>query len=228
MKNTAEFPYESITPFTLLDFPETTACILWFAGCNMRCQYCYNPEIVFGNGKLSHESVLSFLKKRKGLLDGVVLSGGECTTHPHLVSIIESVKELGFKVKIDTNGSMPWVLEKILDLGLVDYVALDIKSTRANYTKVTHSKLFGRVERSLEILLLSGCPFELRTTFHSDLFSAGDLEEIYRWLAVKGFEGPLYIQQYVGEKAVIGELGDNRKLTIADLDAIPGNFVLRN
>jgi len=89
-------PIYSITPFTLLDYPNKSACILWFAGCNMRCIYCYNPEIVLGKGTLSLEKVLDFLNSRKELLDAVVFSGGECLLHNNILSFIKTVKEMGF------------------------------------------------------------------------------------------------------------------------------------
>lgn len=97
----------SITPFTLLDYPDRTACILWFAGCNMKCSYCYNPEVIFGKGKYSLSEITSFLNQRMQLLDGVVLSGGECLLYPDVIDIMRELKQLGFLIKVDTNGSMP-------------------------------------------------------------------------------------------------------------------------
>ena len=100
-------PIENITPFSLLDFQDLCACIIWFTGCNMRCSYCYNPEIVFGKGKYNFEEAIQFLQKRINLLDGVVLSGGECTLHKELIPFVKEIKNLGFKIKIDTNGTYP-------------------------------------------------------------------------------------------------------------------------
>src|SRR5690606_32859804 len=120
-------PIYSITPFTLLDYPNHPACILWFAGCNMRCLYCYNPDIVLGKGKLSVDDARNFLKSRQSLLQGVVFSGGECTLHPDLVPLARIAKTMGYQVKIDTNGTKPEVLEKLLNEKLVDYIAMDFK-----------------------------------------------------------------------------------------------------
>ena len=103
----------SITPFTLLDYPNKTACVLWFAGCNMRCVYCYNPDIVLGRGKIDFNEVILFLQKRKLLLDGVVFSGGECTIHKGIELYLEKIKQMGFAVKIDTHGSSPSVIKKL-------------------------------------------------------------------------------------------------------------------
>ena len=97
----------SLTPFTQLDYPDEMACIVWLAGCNMRCPYCYNPEIIFGNNNKPWSEIKSFLEKRQGLLDAVVFSGGECTLHPDLELFCADAKALGYKVKIDSNGSSP-------------------------------------------------------------------------------------------------------------------------
>jgi len=145
-------PIYSITPFTLLDYPDKTACILWFAGCNMRCLYCYNPDIVLGKGKLTFQDVFTFVEKRKKLLDGVVLSGGECTLHPHIDWLMKELKNRGLKVKIDTNGSRPTVLNKLLSENLIDYVALDFKALKNNYYDITKSTLFNKFKASLNLL----------------------------------------------------------------------------
>ena len=116
----------SFTPFTLLDYPDKSACILWFAGCNMKCDYCYNPEIVFGKGSFYFSEIISLLKSRRNLLDAVVLSGGECLIHKDIIPFIKLVKSLGFLIKVDTNGSQPKVLEKLIEEQLIDYVALAV------------------------------------------------------------------------------------------------------
>ncbi|MDR0762368.1 MAG: radical SAM protein, partial [Campylobacteraceae bacterium] len=97
-------PIFDITPFTMLDYPEHLSCIVWFAGCNMRCSYCYNPHIVLGEGNIGIDELLNFLRTRAGRLEGVVLSGGECTLYPELPKLCREIKELGFKIKLDTNG----------------------------------------------------------------------------------------------------------------------------
>lgn len=113
-KANANTPIYSLTPFTLLDYPHKSACILWFAGCNMHFLYCYNPEIVFGKGTLPFEKILTILHTRKNLLDAVVFSGGECLLHKKIISQITDVKKMGFLVKIDTNGSSPKVIQELL------------------------------------------------------------------------------------------------------------------
>ncbi|MBN7801894.1 anaerobic ribonucleoside-triphosphate reductase activating protein [Algoriphagus aestuariicola] len=204
-------PVFSISPFTLLDFPDRMACILWFAGCNMRCTYCYNPEIVLGKGKLSWDDVREFLLTRIGMLDGVVFSGGECTIHPQIIPFAREVKRMGFEVKIDTNGSRPDVLETLIQENLVDFAALDFKGMPGNYWKITRSHLFKPFEKSLKILLGSSVRFEVRTTVHPDLLNYQELDEMEKWLREKGFSGTFYLQLFRGDKETLGDLTQTRK-----------------
>ena len=210
-KESVAKPIYSLTPFTLLDYPHKSACILWFAGCNMRCLYCYNPEIVFGKGTISFEKALQFLKSRKQLLDAVVFSGGECLLHKKSVSFIAEVKKMGFLVKIDTNGSQPKVLEELITKELINYVALDFKAMPANFEKITQSKLFIPFEKSLHLLLQSGVPFEVRTTVHSELLSKNDIQEMISYLEKTGYLGNYYIQHFVNGAPTIEKLGHSFK-----------------
>ncbi|MCM0668845.1 anaerobic ribonucleoside-triphosphate reductase activating protein [Flavobacterium tyrosinilyticum] len=201
----------SLTPFTLLDYPHKTACIVWFAGCNMRCLYCYNPDIVLGKGKIDFNEVLSFLKTRKGLLDGVVLSGGECTLHKKIIDFIKEIKAMGFEVKIDTNGSNPKILNSLIRDQLIDYVALDYKSLPHTFKKLTQSGLFSEFEKSLEILIQSNIPFEVRTTFHSSLIKENDFVKMIEYLETKNFEGNYYIQHFMNNVPTLSKLDDSSK-----------------
>lgn len=129
-----------VTKFTHVDYPDHLACIVWFSGCNMRCDYCYNKDIVFAkNGEFSFEDVLKFLKTRVNLLDAVVLSGGEATSHD-LIEFCQAIKKLGFKIKLDTNGTDFKQVKQLLDLDLLDFVALDYKAPQEKFTQITHSK----------------------------------------------------------------------------------------
>ncbi|SEL59825.1 anaerobic ribonucleoside-triphosphate reductase activating protein [Parapedobacter koreensis] len=204
-------PIYSITPFTLLDYPGKTACILWFAGCNMRCVYCYNPDIVLGKGRIGIPDALRFLRARQGLLQGVVLSGGECTLHADIVSLARTAKEYGFDIKIDTNGSRPGVLAALAKQGLVDYVALDFKALAGRYRAITHSDLFPAFEASLSLLMAAGVPFEVRTTVHSELISVEDLQAMVQFLQQAGYTGSYYLQHYVNGVPVLGMLGRSVK-----------------
>jgi pyruvate formate lyase activating enzyme len=196
VKENVSTPIYSLTPFTLLDYPHKSACILWFAGCNMRCLYCYNPEIVYGKGTISFEKILSFLHSRKNLLNAVVFSGGECLLHKNILSLITEVKKLGFLVKIDTNGSSPEVIQKLLFLQLVNYVALDFKALKSKFKAITKSDLFEPFEKTLDLILKAKIPFEVRTTYHSDLLRKEDLENMVSFLESKNFVGNYYIQYF--------------------------------
>jgi pyruvate formate lyase activating enzyme len=206
-KESAVKPIYSLTPFTLLDYPHKSACILWFAGCNMRCLYCYNPEIVLGKGTVSFEKVLSFLQSRKNLLDAVVFSGGECLLHKKILSMIAEVKKMGFSIKIDTNGSRPEVLQELIRNQLIDYVALDFKAMPSSFEKITQSNLFLPFEKSLHLLIESGLPFEVRTTVHSDLINENQLRTMVDYLERNNYEGDYYIQFFVNDVPTLEKLG---------------------
>ncbi len=206
----------SITPFTLLDYPDKTACILWFAGCNMRCLYCYNPEIVNGKGKISFDQALHFLDQRGTLLDGVVLSGGECTLHKGLPGFTAKLKQRGYSVKIDTNGSAPLVIEKLIQAGQIDYVALDFKALPHAFKKITVSDLYRNFEQSLNILLRNNIDFEVRTTVHSNLITKEDLEKMALFLEQSGYTGNYYVQHFVNDTPTLGDLPHSRKILTAE------------
>jgi pyruvate formate lyase activating enzyme len=205
-------PIFNITPFTLLDYPGKTACILWFAGCNMRCLYCYNPSIVSGKGKLYLKQALDFIYSRRNLLDGVVLSGGECTLHRDIIPLTRIIKEFGLEVKIDTNGVLPDRIEKMLDEKLVDYVALDFKSLPKNFQKITGSDLFNEFEQTLKLLINSDIEYEVRTTVHADLIDRNEVKRMVAYLESVGYKGVYYIQQFKNDTPTIGKMGRAEKL----------------
>ncbi|MGM0581639.1 MAG: anaerobic ribonucleoside-triphosphate reductase activating protein [Bacteroidota bacterium] len=216
-------PIYDITPFTLLDYPDKTACIIWYAGCNMRCGYCYNPDIVLGKGKISIDEVLQFLRSRKGLLDGVVMSGGECTMHPSLIDFALEVKALGMQVKIDTNGSRPEVLKKLYENDALHYVALDFKATPQKFHSITKSDLFSPFEKSLSFLLDNSIPFEVRTTVHSEQLKAEDILSMRQFLETKGYNGNYYLQHFTNTSKTMESLGDSDQKEF-DLD-LSSDFV---
>ena len=222
-------PIYHITPFTLLDYPDKAACIIWFAGCNMRCKYCYNIDIVRGKGHFSFEEVLPFIDSRKNLLDGVVLSGGECTMHANLIPFINELKKRNMLVKVDTNGSNPKVLEKLLSANLVDYVALDFKSLAKNFYHVTQSDLFTKFEKTMNILISSSCSFEVRTTFHSNLLALEELNEMIHYLGNKKYKGVYYIQHFINHSDTLRHVGnDFVRFRAEDLKSYLDHDVLRN
>ncbi len=205
-----KLPVYALTPFTLLDYPGKTACIVWFSGCNMRCGYCHNPEIVKGGkGKYSVEETVAFLEKRKGLLDGVVLSGGEATLYKDIVPFTETVKDFGYAVKLDTNGTRPDIVRTLLERNLLDYVALDYKAPKSAFHKVTETDLFAPFSKTLRLLTQQDdVPFEVRTTVHSGLLGTDEIDEIAADLAQKGYRTTYYVQNYINNNGepVLGNL----------------------
>jgi pyruvate formate lyase activating enzyme len=177
----------------------------------MACDYCYNPEIVKGKGKINYSAALSFIDKRKGLLDGVVLSGGECTLHPGISQLAMDIQKRNMKVKIDTNGSRPLLLEELIHKKLVDYVALDFKALPHFFEKITGTDLYLPFEKNLDVLLSNQIPFEIRTTVHSDLISATDLERMADFLIQKGYQGTYFLQHFVSDSPTLAKLGKSSK-----------------
>ncbi len=222
-------PIYNITPFTLLDYPNHSACIFWYAGCNMRCSYCYNPEIVLGKGKITFPEAISFLKTRQGLLDAVVFSGGECLMHKNSMAQISEIKKLGFLIKIDTNGSKPDVLKQLIAENLIDYVALDFKAVPNKFHQITQSDLFPEFEQSLDILLQSDILFEVRTTHHSELISDEEMNQMVGYLDSKKYTGNYYIQSFRNHVATLADLPVSARIKEKALtSALHFNIVFRN
>ncbi len=207
----------------MLDFPEHIACILWIAGCNMRCGYCHNPQIVLGKGTIGTEQAFDFLRSRKGLLEGVVFSGGEATTWSGLAGFIRQVRAMGFAIKLDTNGLRPDVVESLLCEGLLDRVALDYKAPRSKFQKVTATSAFSRFERTLDLLCKQErVPFEVRTTVHADLLEEDDLLAMASDLSRRGYRGQYALQQAISgpDRPTLGDLQANPKsINVARLTA---------
>jgi len=195
-----------ITKFTTLDFKDHLACIFWFAKCNMRCPYCYNPQIVHGEGILTNEELLKFLNTRIGKLDGVVLSGGECTLNPDILELCEEIKELGFKIKIDTNGLNPDVLKELIDFSLVDFIALDYKAPANKFKTITKNSSIEKFYKTLDMLIDKKFPFEVRTTVHSELLKEDDINSIILDLNKRKYTGTYYLQNYLHVEETMEEL----------------------
>lgn len=191
-------PIYDFTPFTMLDFPERTACIVWFAGCNMRCAYCHNPQIVRGrSGRRDVEEIEEFLQKRRGLLDGVVFSGGEATLYKGMVPFARRIKEIGYAVKLDTNGTRPEIIRQMLEENLLDYIALDYKAPPGKSKRVTGVERFQEFRETLSLLCdQDAVPFEVRTTVHTALLEEDDIGTIMDDLDGAGYRGTYYIQNF--------------------------------
>lgn len=172
---------------TLLDFPGKVACTVFLQGCNFRCPFCHNSDLLGpeSDQHISKDALLDFLKKRRGLLDGVCITGGEPTLQPDLKELIADIKALGFAVKLDTNGAKPEVLKDLVGAGLLDYVAMDIKNSPSRYAETAGLPRFPleKVEESIRFLIAGALPFEFRTTVVEEFHDDTAMEEIADWLA---------------------------------------------
>lgn len=191
---------------TLLDYPGMTACTLFFAGCNFRCPFCHNALLVTdidNSAVYDEEEVLSFLERRQGILDGVCITGGEPLMQPDLPLFIAKVKALGYKVKLDTNGSAPEKLKAMIDSGLIDYVAMDIKNCKEKYGITVGVENFDitPIEQSVKLLLEGKVDYEFRTTVVNEYHTVEDIEAISKWL--KG-ASKYYLQNFVDSGNLIG------------------------
>lgn len=184
---------------SLIDYPSEIAAVVFTTGCNFRCPFCHNPVAVLPEKYtlISQEYVLEFLEKREHKLDGVVISGGEPTIQKDLAEFIQSVKEMGYKIKLDTNGSNPKVLEKLLQKGFLDYIAMDIKAPLKKYKTVTNSNINTElIIQSMKLIKNSGVNFEYRTTAVPCLHSVDDFYEIKTMFEEYGFPMHYYIQNF--------------------------------
>lgn len=198
---------DGIQKLTLLDYPGYTACTIFLGGCNFRCPFCHNASLVHENGQgaaMGEEEFLRFLEKRKGVLDGVCISGGEPLIHPQLESLIRRIKEKGYLIKLDTNGSFPKKLEKFLDEKLLDYVAMDMKNSKEKYreTAGANDLDLGLIEESRNLIMDAKIPYEFRTTIVKEFHQMEDVEKIAGWIT--GADA-WYLQGFVDSKDVLQE-----------------------
>lgn len=174
-----------LSKLTILDFPGVVSCMIFTEGCNFKCPWCHNGGVVKGKWEnLPEIEILEFLKKRKGVLDGLVISGGEPLIQQNLIQFMVKVKELGYKIKLDTNGFFTSKLKEIIELDLVDYVAMDIKSSPKNYAKVIGLDSFNadNIIKSIDLLESSGVAHEFRTTCIKGLITSDTIEEIAKMI----------------------------------------------
>lgn len=173
---------------TLLDYPGKIAALIFTQGCNFACGYCHNPEmipkirILPDRPELDPAWILQFLETRKGLLDGVVISGGEPTLQKDLVSFFSKIKKMGFLVKLDTNGSHPEVLAKLLKRQLVDFISMDLKATLEGYPELVKNKCEKALQKSISMIMKSGIDYEFRSTILPRCHQKKDIEEMGRMI----------------------------------------------
>ena len=195
---------------TLLDFPGKVACTVFLQGCNYRCPFCHNTDLLPGKREeyMTEDAFITFLKKRQGLLDGVCVSGGEPTLYPGLPEFLSKIKALGYAVKLDTNGSRPEILKDVVRKGLVDYVAMDVKNSPARYAETVGLAHFdiGPTEESLRFLVADNIDYELRTTVVKPLHDAASIQDMGAWLGalVPGKQPRrLFLQKFVDRESVL-------------------------
>ena len=198
-----------IQKLTLLDYPGKVACTVFLSGCNFRCPFCHNAELLNPDIEpvLTIDELLAFLKKRSGILEGVCITGGEPTIHPELPELLRAVRKRGYKIKLDTNGYRPQSLRAALCGGLVDYVAMDLKNGPTGYSEAVGIAQpdLDRVGESIRILQDSGVDFELRTTVVKPIHSADSIREMGKWLqsVTNGKPVPrLFVQPFVDRDTV--------------------------
>ena len=172
---------------TLLDFPGKVACTVFLGGCDFRCPFCHNFELADGSARpvMDEAALMAFLEKRRGLLDGVAITGGEPCLRPDLPDLMRRIRGLGFAVKLDTNGTHPALLDGILREGLADYVAMDVKNSPEKYARTAGLGELDLtpIRRSVELLKAGGVDYEFRTTVVDELHEAADFEAIGAWIA---------------------------------------------
>ena len=193
---------------TLIDYPGKIACVVFLAGCNFRCPWCYSSELVLPlkivkQPRLEEKEFFDFLRSRKGLLEGVVICGGEPTINKELPQFIEKIKNLGYAVKLDTNGSNPELLKNLVRANLIDYVAMDIKAGQKNpaYQNImTEGITLEKIKESVEFLKNGSLDFEFRTTVVNTIHTAEDFKEIAKWIGGPNIK--YYLQNFRAEKTI--------------------------
>ncbi|MFZ4632540.1 MAG: anaerobic ribonucleoside-triphosphate reductase activating protein [Patescibacteria group bacterium] len=201
---------------TLLDYPDHLAAIIFTQGCNFRCHFCYNPMLVLprkgedlkikkekGFSPLSTEDLFLFLKERFGRLEGVVITGGEPTMHPDLPSFIKKIKDIGYLVKLDTNGTNPQMVTELIKEKLIDYIAMDLKAPLDKYEETTGVKLdYNNIKKSVKIITKSGLPYEFRTTVVPGLLVYDDFDKMGE--LIKGAD-KWYLQNFKSDTDLVDE-----------------------
>ncbi len=195
---------------TLLDYPGRVACTVFLQGCNFRCPFCHNSDLLPAKGEplMSSDELLGFLEKRKGLLDGVCITGGEPTLQKELPELMKQIKAMEYAVKLDTNGARPEMLKAMVEAGDIDYVAMDIKNSRESYksTAGVSEQLLPQIEQSIAYLLSDQVDYEFRTTVVAELHNEATIEAMGAWVKALGGGKKAkrwYLQSYVDRDSVL-------------------------
>ena len=189
---------------TLLDYPTKVACTIFTGGCNLRCPFCHNASLVNhpSENENAESEVLAYLEKRRGILDGVCITGGEPLLQPDLIDFIRKVKDLGLSVKLDTNGTLPDRLKTLIESGMLDYIAMDVKSSPEGYEKAVGVKIdVALIEKSIKLIKESGIAHEFRTTVVKGIHEKEDFEGIARLVS----DSPYFLQGFIDSGNLIGD-----------------------
>lgn len=222
--------FSSVTPFTLLDFNSYPSAILWFSGCNMRCSFCYNKDIVENKATYCFDEFTQFFQTRQSFLQGIVLCGGEPTIHPEIIEIAKELKKLNYKIKLDTNGLNPTIVKKLIKDNLIDFVALDFKAPQSEFSNITKisNTFFQNFLDTLELLIKSDLDFEVRTTFHNTLLTTHDIYEILNILKQYNYNKIYYIQNFMNNTQTIGNITSKNRINLSKMiDSSLYNFEIK-
>ncbi len=209
-----------IQKLSLVDYPSKTSITVFTAGCNMRCGWCHNAELVlpeYFGPSLNQDEVLAFIKSRIGLVESITISGGEATLQPDLVDFIKQVKAMGFLVKLDSNGMTPWILKPILNQKLIDFIAIDIKNSPAKYSKTAGVDIdINSLKTSIKMIKDSGIKHEFRTTLVKSLHEIEDFEAIGELISQNGKADRYALQHFRPGKTIDPAFADGDTLSEAD------------
>ena len=209
---------------SFVDYPKNIACVVFTAGCNMNCWYCHNHDLISETkGEIDEEYVFSLLEERKKFLDGVVITGGEPTLQPDLTEFIKKVKSIGLKVKLDTNGTNLSVVKNLVNAGLLDYIAMDVKAPLSKYSVITSVPNIQEIKDSIEYIKNCGVDYEFRTTFAPNLTS-DDIKQFVKNYALQQYRKPEHIVKEILKPHLPSELNALKE----ELGGLVNNFIIRN
>ena len=217
-----------LTRFTTTDYVGHISCIIWFVSCNFRCLYCYNDNIVYTKeGKYTQNDILDFLKTRVGLLDSVVLSGGEATVH-NLIPLCKEIKDLGFKIKLDTNASDLKQVKELINLNLLDYIAIDFKAPKNKFKEITGVSTYDNGIKTIQYLIDIDFNFELRSTINSSLLDENDINEMIKTIKELKYKNTYYLQNFLETPSNIGNISKSRDIDKSKINNLGLNIQYRN
>ena len=209
----------NITKFTTTDYVGHLSCIIWFVSCNFRCLYCYNNSIVYTKeGNYNQNNILDFLKTRIGLLDSVVLSGGEATVH-NVIPICKEIKKLGFKIKLDTNATNLPQIKKLIELNLLDYIAIDFKAPKYKFKEIVGVDMYDNTIKTIQYLISIDFTFELRTTINKSLLDENDINSMIETISNLGYKNIYYLQNFLETSSNIGNISKSSNIDKSKIKA---------